>query len=341
MIRAPDSTLIPTSFATCSFVNASGEALPEKLKAIKNAGFDGIELAMPDLLEYGGVVTGGEVSPTDYQAIAQVAKKVRQMTDELGLTILMLQPFANFEGWTVGTFDKERRDAFDRVRGWMLVMESAGIEMLQIGSSDAEGISVSVEALARDLCELCSMFEAKGFRIAYENWCWATRAPTWKDVWSIVKQVNRPQIGLCLDTFQTAGSELADPTTKSGYIGDREDLAARWVKSLTELTASVPPEKIFLLQISDAYKMDPPLENSVKGGQRPRSRWSHDYRPLPGGGYLAKPVQQVLDAVLSTGFRGWLSIETFDSKMKDGISMEDFAKQAMESLEQMVRSSLA
>jgi hypothetical protein len=41
---------------------------------------------------------------------------------------------------------------------------------------------------------------------------------TWKTAWDIVQRANRPNLGLCLDTFQTVGSEWADPTTKTGLI---------------------------------------------------------------------------------------------------------------------------
>jgi hypothetical protein len=77
------------------------------------------------------------------------------------------------------------------------------------------------------------------------------------------------------------------------------------------LTAKVLPEKIFL-QISDAYKMDPPLDKEPdEQGLRPKGRWSYNYRPLPyDRGYL--PVVEVTKAVPGTGFRGWFSIEASD-----------------------------
>lgn len=174
-------------------------------------------------------------------------------------------------------------------------------------------------------------------RIAYENWCWATHAPDWKHVWDIVRRANRPNIGLCLDTFQSAGGEWADPTTRSGRVEDLPDGDERWQRSLQDLAATVPAEKIFLLQISDAYKMDSPIPDSVdESGLRPRGQWSHDYRPLPyEGGYL--PVEDFTKAVLNTGFRGYFSIETFDAEgPRKYESMESWAKFAMAKLRQLV-----
>lgn len=333
---------IPTSFASVSLQSRSGAALPDKMRAIRAAGFDAMELGMPDLLEYGKVILNRTeaVDGTDYETIAAVAIDVRGIAASLGLKLMMLQPFANFEGWTGREQQEQRADAFARVRGWMKVMEAAGIDTLQVGSSDAEGISDSPEKMAADLAELADLLATNHFRVAYENWCWATRAPKWKDVWEIVRLADRPNLGLCLDTFQTAGSEYADPTTESGleegpHLSSRTELKERWRESLRELADTVPANKIFVLQISDAYKMSPPLSNDPDE-QRPKSRWSHDYRPIPGqGGYL--PVEDVLNAVLATGFRGYLSLEVFDWKEKEGDGdMESYTSSAMQSLTGML-----
>lgn len=145
-----------------------------------------------------------------------------------------------------------------------------------------------------------------------------------------------------MDTFQTAGSEWGDPTSRSGLIEDvpESELRTRFDASMDELAATVPAEKIFLLQISDAYKVSPPLENKTIGGLRPRGRWSHDYRPMPyDGGYL--PIEDVARAVLKTGFRGWFSMEIFDGGPNGRgkkYEMEPFAVQAMESMQKFLKS---
>lgn len=65
--------------------------------------------------------------------------------------------------------------------------------------------------MAADLAELADEMAPKGFRIVYENWSWATHTQTWKDVWEIVWKADRPNLGLCLDTFQSAGGEWGRP----------------------------------------------------------------------------------------------------------------------------------
>ncbi|ETI22452.1 hypothetical protein G647_06527 [Cladophialophora carrionii CBS 160.54] len=332
---------IPICYASCSIGHDSEKhTIPEKIKVLAGAGFDAIELSMPDILAYGQQISESKSQPAakDYATLRSVASEIGQLCEKAGLKILMLQPFANFEGWPKDS--EERKDAWERAQGWMSIMEAVGTDMLQIGSSDADGISGNVDELASDLAELADVFAEKGFRIAYENWCWATHAPTWKDVWEIVKKANKPNLGLCLDTFQSAGGEWGSPVTKSGRIEDvsTEQLEKRWKASCEELARTVPSEKIFLLQISDAYKVDPPLQDKAdESGLRPRGQWSHDYRPLPyDGGYL--PVEDFTRAVFKTGFRSWVSVEIFDSKgpEKYGDDMGEFAKKAFQSVTKLL-----
>jgi len=77
-----------------------------------------------------------------------------------------------------------------------------------------------------------------------------------------------------------------------------------------------------------------PLEDRGEASNRPRGRWSHDYRPYPfNGGYL--PVVEVAGAVLKTGARCWFSYEVFDGgpegKQERNYDFEEFTKGAMAS----------
>ncbi|KAK4561131.1 hypothetical protein LTR86_005086 [Recurvomyces mirabilis] len=337
-----DLDSIPLCYASVSIGCREEHTLPEKLEAISAAGFQAIELGFPDLVTFANQHlrpseqdTGpDEITNYDYDNLCAVAKVVKTMCDAKGLKILILQPFANFEGWQEGS--EERVDAWKRAEGWMRVMEAAGTDMLQVGSSDSpeEKIGKDRTRFVEDLRELADMLATKNFRIAYENWGWSTHAPTWEEVWDICKKVDRPNFGLCLDTFQSAGYEWADPTTGSGMVEDgrsKEQVEKDWKASCDRLAKTVPKEKIFFLQISDAYKVKPgPLSKGEIEGLRPRGYWSHAYRPLPFEGYL--PVVDFAKAVLQTGSRAWWSYEIFDAgadgKGKD-YDMVDFAKKAM------------
>ena len=114
----------------------------------------------------------------------------------------------------------------------------------------------------------------------------------------------------------------------------------KFQESLRSLAATIPPEKIYILQISDAYKPKKPLDSEPdESGLRPRGRWSSCLRPVPfDGGYL--PVVDVAKAVLKTGFRGWFSMEVFDGG-PDGEDQEwndipGYTKKAMKAHERLL-----
>lgn len=238
---------------------------------------------------------------------------MKTLVDDRGLNVFLMQPFANFEGWPENS--PECKDAWERADGWARIMHAVGCDMLQIGSSDSpeSKIGRDRERFVEDLRQIADFATEKGIRIAYENWCWSTHAPDWEDVWDICQRVDRENFGLCLDTFQSAGGEWSDPTTSSGLVEDgrsAEKVNEDWKVSCERLSRTVPKEKIYLLQISDAYKMKQPLKEKEIDGLRPRGRWSHEFWPLPFEGYL--PVIDFTKAVLKTGFRGWFSYEIFD-----------------------------
>jgi sugar phosphate isomerase/epimerase len=120
---------ISTCYATCS-LGAPSDALPVKLNAIAGAHFAAIELAFPDLLTFAHQHLGREVSENDSDALCEAGRAVKTLCMERGLKILMLQPFARFEGWAEGS--DERKDAFERARGWAQIMEAVGTDMLQV-----------------------------------------------------------------------------------------------------------------------------------------------------------------------------------------------------------------
>lgn len=121
---------IPVAFASCSIGCKDEHTLPKKLEAIASAGFTAIELSMPDLLSFASSLLKKEVGPYDYDNLVKAASEVKQLCADKNLGILILQPFANLEGWPEGS--KERKDAFTRAKGWIRIMQAAGTDMLQV-----------------------------------------------------------------------------------------------------------------------------------------------------------------------------------------------------------------
>ena len=121
---------IPTCYATVS-VGTPKHNLEEKLKAIAGARFQGIELGFPDLLSFASKNLGRDVGPQEFDILCNSGLEVKRICGELGLKIVMLQPFSNFEGWKPQS--AERKDAFKRAKGWIRIMEAVGTDMLQVG----------------------------------------------------------------------------------------------------------------------------------------------------------------------------------------------------------------
>ncbi|KZV62794.1 putative 3-dehydroshikimate dehydratase [Peniophora sp. CONT] len=340
MTTIDKSTLkdIKLGYASCSIGYDESHTLPVRFDAIRSAGFHAVEISMRDVWPFATQFMGKPVAEDDYDTLCVVAEEVRRMADERGLKIIILQPFLTFEGWPLGS--PERADAWNRIRGWARIMKVLGTDLLQIGSTIS--YDTIPERMVPDLQELSDYFSTLGLRIAYENWCWSAHASTWQQVWKIVQEVNRPNFGLCLDTFQIAGSEWADPRQESGLRDmPAAELAASWRASMAVL-ASVPKEKIFIFQVSDAYRPSPPIPNHIIDGLTPTGYWSRRFRPVMGEGYL--PCTDIVEAVLQTGFRGWYSIEVFDRGSKGQGRVYDlpaFALNAKKSLFRAIEESLA
>lgn len=99
-----------------------------KMASIRHARFDGMELAMPDILEFHKAQTGQTITEKDVDAVVEAAEAIKEIADAVGLRILMLQPFNQFEGWDAG----RREASFDRAADWLRVMDALGTDMLQV-----------------------------------------------------------------------------------------------------------------------------------------------------------------------------------------------------------------
>lgn len=121
----------------------------------------------------------------------------------------------------------------------------------------------------------------RGLRLCYEALAWGRHVNRWRQAWDIVGRADHAAFGLCLDSFHTLA------------IGD--DLSA--------LAGTVPPEKIFFLQLADA----PRLGMDVLS-------WSRHHRLFPGQGEL--PLAPFLRDLLAAGWAGTLSLEVFNDEFR-------------------------
>lgn len=121
---------IPLCYASCSIGSDASDTLPKKLEAISAAGFKAIELSFPDIVDYASRILGHQVATGNYAELITAAGEIRKLCEANSLKILMLQPFANWEGWPKDS--AERQDAVTRANGWIEIMNVVGTDMLQV-----------------------------------------------------------------------------------------------------------------------------------------------------------------------------------------------------------------
>ena len=246
-----------TSIATVSLSGGLGE----KLEAIAAAKFDAVEIFENDLLSYGG-------TPAD----------VRKAVRDLGLQIVTLQPFRDFEGMP----DDKRARAFARAERKFDVMQELGCDLLMICSNVSPDSLGGIDRAAADLHELGERAPRRGLRVAFEALAWGRHINDYRDAWEAVRRADHPAVGLVLDSFH--------------ILARKTDLGA---------IRAIPGDRIFLVQIADAPLL-----------QMDYLSWSRHFRNFPGQGDL--PLIDFMEALAATGYDGALSLEIFNDQFRAG-----------------------
>ncbi|KAL5498900.1 hypothetical protein ACEPAH_1418 [Sanghuangporus vaninii] len=323
---------IQIAYPTPSAGMHPSHTLPAKLKGIAEAGFKWTEISFPDLEKYASSKFEGyrkiDISGVgDIDKLLESAKDIDLLCRQLGLGVLAVMPFSQFEGYDDAA---KIEQGLKRARTWFKVLKALSCEMLQVGSSDDPSISNNFDLMAKNLQDLATEAAAQDppIRIAYEMWCWGTHVNSWEHTFDICRRVNRPNFGLCLDTFHICSLHRAREICLPGVLkpSNAPPPSTSFSESLVELTRTLAPytDRIFYLQISDGSRVDPHAlaAEANEQGIHPLYAYSNSYRPLPfqkvsRPGFL--PVLDVIRAILATGWRGPWSYESFyaDSQKQD------------------------
>ena len=172
-----------TSIATCS---VSG-GLEAKLRAIAQAGFDGVEIFENDLL-------------TSQRSAREIGALIR----DLGLKCTIFQPFRDFEGMP----DNLRPRIFERMERKFDVMEEIGTDLLLVCSNVSPVSSGDRARIVADFHELGERAAQRNLRVGYEALAWGRHVWDHREAWSIVREVNHPSIGLILDSFHSLARSI-------------------------------------------------------------------------------------------------------------------------------------
>jgi 4-hydroxyphenylpyruvate dioxygenase len=307
----------------------AGHSLLHKLSMAAKHGLEGIELFYEDLVDH----AGGSSSPSD---LLSAAASVHEICLSLGLEIICLQPFMHYEGLLDRTRHAER---VEEMKLWMELAHVLGTDIVQIPATflSRNETSSDTDLIVSDLREVADLGlqQTPVIRFAYESLCWSTYVDKWELCWDIVQRVDRPNFGICLDSFNILGRIYADPAAESGCIQNAEQEVR---ESLQRLVERIGPhkEKIFFIQIVDAERLEQPLlpGHAFYNAEQPvRMSWSRNCRLFYGesahGAYL--PVRDVVHAILKDiGYEGWVSMELFNRVMnrEDHGVVEELAERA-------------
>lgn len=154
--------------------------LPEKLRAIAQAGFDGVEIFEPDFTAWGE-------SPARLAALCQ----------ELGLTIFLFQPLRNIEGAPPQQWPQTR----DRACRTFEAMREMGCRDLLLCSNLAAQSSADPARQVEDLARVAALAAEFDARVGYEALAWGRHVNRYTQAWARVQAVDNPALGLVLDSF--------------------------------------------------------------------------------------------------------------------------------------------
>lgn len=282
-------------------------ALDHKIRVASKHGFTGIEVVFSDLQTY---------SDSHNISILDGAARIKQICDTNNVEVLALAPFENFEG-----APSPLSDRLATAKHWLSIARILKAPYLQVPSQFNPDSSTDETVIVPELQQLADLASAETpvVSIAYEYLSWGTYCSTWDTALRLVQLVNRPNFGLCVDTFHELTKLWGSPFATSGKYPSAD---ANLRDSLTRFRDTVPLDKIFYVQLSDGERFDPPFSAShpwYVEGEAPEFSWSKHGRPFPLetalGGYM--PVPEVVRAwVLETGFQGWISMEVFDRQMR-------------------------
>jgi 4-hydroxyphenylpyruvate dioxygenase len=234
-------------------------SLADKLSAAAEAGFQGVEIFENDLTYFDG-------RPED----------VRELAGSLGLEIIALQPFRDFEGLP----EPLRGKAFDRAKRKLELMQRLGAPLLLVCSSISPEAVADISRVAADLHELGEVAREFGVVIGFEALAWGRHIDDYRQAWAAVQRADHAQVGLILDSFHILAKRL--PVDDIGQI---------------------PADRIVLVQTADA----PAIEMDLLF-------LSRHYRCFPGQGDL--PVAAMMQKLDEIGYQGPVSHEIFSDDFR-------------------------
>lgn len=297
--------------------------LSSKLHQAAVHGYQGIEIFFDDLDCFAQTRHNG--------SLIEAAHQTKRLCDNFNLEIICLQPFSLYEG----LLDREQHEHLvtTKLPQWFQLARILGTDLIQVPSNflppdpqtGAARTTGDKDVIVADLQRIADLGLQHNppFRYVYESLAWGNHVDTWEACWEIVQRVDRPNFGICLDTFNIAGRIYADPASPTGKTPTADADTQASILRLRNNSNNIDLSKVFYVQLVDGERLNAPLDENHEfyvAGQPPRMNWSRNARLFPfeedRGGYL--PVVDIARAIFNDlGFKGWVSLELFSRSLAD------------------------
>ena len=224
-----------------------------------------------------------EIFENDLTQYRGSAADVKRIADSMGLDILVLQPFRDMEGMP----EELRRKKYKMMERKMELAHQLGTKRLMMCSNVNPLSTNNLDRCSEDLYALAELAKREDMELGYEALAWGRHIADYDDAWNLVKMVDHPNLGVVLDTFH---------------------MFARG-NTLDTLRNDIPVEKIALVQVADAPKM-----------QMDILQYSRHYRCFPGQGDF--PVIDFVKTLKDKGYDDYLSHEVFNDEFRSSSPKE-------------------
>jgi len=162
--------------------------LPQKLAAIRGAGFLQVMLMARDLVGHA-------------KGIEDAVRAVKAS----GLRVTGFQVLRDFEG-LAGHLHEYKIDV---AKSMLEMCHAVGAKVLLVCSSTSTHASSDADLLARDLRKLAMLALPLGIRVAYEGLSWGRTINEFTTAWDIVCRADAPNLGIGIDSFHAFATKTS------------------------------------------------------------------------------------------------------------------------------------
>jgi 4-hydroxyphenylpyruvate dioxygenase len=170
----------------------------------------------------------------------------------LSIDILTLNPLKHFEG----NLSLPLQSRLESASQWIELTTALGTKIVQVPSQFLEHSVGDDTLITAELQALADLAAQSSISIAYEAVAFGKFNFLWQDSLRIVEAVNRPNFGLCLDSFHIHARIWGDAYGETGILPNGP---ASLKESMDEFLKTCPKERVLYVQLSDASRFDPPL----------------------------------------------------------------------------------